>query len=342
MKGVFVLGNHQVEVRELPLPEPEHGQVRVQAVEAGVCGSDLHGYRREPGEGTARFVQGHELTGVIDAVGPGVEHLKAGDRVMAYQAWGCGYCEYCASGRSNLCYNRKIIGKAHRYQKEYAVMPEAVALPVPDEMTFDDAIMLSCAGGTAWAGLRKAHPSCGDAVVVAGLGPVGLMAVYWARAMGAYVIGVEVNPVRLELGVKAGAHVVIDANAEDPVTRVREITRGRGATVGVEASGNKAAQELLLELTYFEGRVVYIASAPPGKVIDPRVGKGGHLGLRAVHGTFTYSMGDYYDMVRAILLHGLTPGDLVTHRFPIDQAREAYSVADSGSCGKVVFAWPVA
>ena len=259
----------------------------VRAVLAGVCGSDLHGYRRE-GRSNARYVQGHELTGIVEAVGPEVNSLQPGDRVMAYQAWGCGYCEYCASGRSNLCANRVVIGKADRYQKEYAVMPEAVALPVPDGMSYDDAIMLSCAGGTAWAGLRRVAPSCDDAAVVYGLGPVGLMGVLWARAMGAYVIGVEVNPARLELGLQAGAHAVIDAHQEDVVERVGELTHGHGATVGFEASGNKGAQVQLLEVTHWSARVVYVATAPPGAVIDPRVGRRGQLGLRAVYGTFTY------------------------------------------------------
>jgi threonine dehydrogenase-like Zn-dependent dehydrogenase len=313
----------------------------VRAVQAGVCGSDLHGYRAEP-RSAPRFVQGHELTGIVEEIGPGVEHLKPGDRVMAYQAWGCGYCEYCASGRSNLCANRVIIGKADRYQKEYSVMPEAVALPLPEELSYEDAAMLSCAGGTAWAGLQRVTPSCDDAVVVFGLGPVGLMGIFWARAMGAYVIGVEVNAERLRLGELAGAHALIDARNEDVVARIKELTLGRGATVGLEASGNKDAQAMLLEATHWSARVVYVATAPPGAVIDPRVGRHGQLGLRAVHGTFTYSMGDYYDMVRTLRLHGLAPGVLVTHRFPVEQAAEAYATADSASCGKVVFAWPPA
>ncbi len=339
MKGVIILGTKKVEVRELPKPDPGYGQVLVRAIEVGICGSDLHMYRREDLKNPLH-VQGHELTGIIESVGEGVEHLRVGDRVMAYQAWGCGYCSRCATGRSNLCANRKIVGKADRYQKEYSVMPEAVALPLPDELTFDDGVMLSCAGGTAWAGLRKVQPSCDDAVVVFGLGPVGLMAVFWAKAMGAYVIGVEVVPRRLDLGQKAGADVVVDARAEDPVARVKSITRGEGARVGVEASGSKAAQQQVLDATHPEARLVYIASAPEGKVIDPRPGRGGGLGMRAVHGSYTYSMGDYYDMLRALLLHGLHPGVLVTHRFSIEEADEAFQVADSCDSGKVILEWP--
>jgi threonine dehydrogenase-like Zn-dependent dehydrogenase len=158
--------------------------------------------------------------------------------------------------------------------------------------------------------------------------------------MGAYVIGVEVNPERLVLGEQVGAHVLIDASQEDVPARVQELTHGHGATVGFEASGNKAAQATLLEVTHWSARLVYVATAPPGAVIDPRVGRRGQLGLRSVHGTFTYSMGDYYDMLRAIRLHGLQPGRLVTHRFPIERAAEAYARADSGNCGKVVLSWP--
>ncbi|MFH1086426.1 MAG: alcohol dehydrogenase catalytic domain-containing protein, partial [Chloroflexota bacterium] len=286
MKGVVILGNRTVEVRERPEWELGHGLVRVRAALAGICGSDLHGYRAAPGPRSGNLVQGHELAGIVEAVGPGVEHLKVGDRVVAYQAWGCGYCEHCASGHSNLCANRVVIGKKDRFQKEYAVMPENGALPLPDSLSFEDGLMLSCAGGTAWVGLQRVKPSCDDVALVIGLGPVGLMGVMWARAMGAYVIGVEVVPERIALGKQAGAHVVIDASQEDSVARVLELTGGYGATVGFEGSGNKKAQSTLLEATHFDARVVYVAIAPPGPVIDPATsrGRGTYLGLRSIYG----------------------------------------------------------
>lgn len=339
MKGVYVVGGHQVGIKEMPKPEPQFGQVVVRTVEAGVCGSDLHGYRADPRPNPKGLVAGHELTGIVEAIGPGVESVRPGDRVVAYQAWGCGYCGHCTSGHANLCSNRKIIGKADRYQKEYALMPEGVALPLPDGMSFDDGIVLSCAGGTAWAGLQKVSPSCEDTVVVFGLGPVGLMGVFWARAMGAHVIGVEVVPERLELGLHIGAHTVIDATTEDPVERVMELTDGYGATVGYEGSGNKDAQRMVLEATHWSARVVYVAIGRPGPVIDPRTARsrGAFLGLRAIHGTFTYSMQDWHRMTRTIVLHGLEPGQIVTHRFAIEDAQDAYAIADSGHCGKVVF-----
>lgn len=339
IKGVVVLGDRRVQVVERPKPQVDYGLVLVRAVLAGICGSDIHPYRAAARPDAKLLVQGHELTGIVEEVGPGVEGVKVGDRVVAYQAWGCGYCEFCASGRSNLCANRRVIGKKDRYQKDYAVMPEAVALPLPDAMSFEDGIMLSCAGGTAWAAIQKVQPRCDDVALIMGLGPVGLMGVMWARAMGAYVIGVDMIPERLALGKQIGAHAVIDAGQEDVVAKVKELTGGEGATVGYEASGNKQAQADLLAATHWSARVVYVAVGKPGAVIDPSVGKGGHLGLRSVYGTFTFSMGDWYRMVRAITLHGLKPGAMVTHRFPIERAAEAYALVDAGRCGKVVFAW---
>jgi threonine dehydrogenase-like Zn-dependent dehydrogenase len=338
MKGVYIMGDRSVEVRELPKPEPQHGQVLVRATVVGICGSDLHLYRRESQPETKRFVQGHELTGVVEAVGPGVETVKEGDRVVAYQAWGCGHCALCASGHANLCSNRKIIGKSNRYQKDYSVITEAMCLPLPDEMSFDDGVMLSCAGGTSWAALDKVKPCCDDTVVVFGLGPVGLMGVMWARSMGAFVIGVETIERRLDLGKRMGAHIVIDARKENPVQNVMELT-GSGATIGFESSGNKKAQSDVLAATHWSARVVYVAIGAEGAVIDPRVGRGGQLGVRTVYGTYTYSLADWYRMSRAIVLHGLKPGAIVTHRFSLEKASEAYAVADRGDCGKVVFSW---
>ena len=340
MKGVRVIGNRTVELHELPKQKPGYGQVLVKPKAVGICGSDLHPYRAEPRPDANRFVQGHELTGVVEEVGPGVENMSESDRIVAYQAWGCGYCELCASGYANLCANRKIIGKADRYQKDCSAITEGMCLPLPDRMSFDDGIMLSCAGGTAWSALRKVKPSCDDTVVVFGLGPVGLMGVMWAKAMGAYVIGIEVIEERLKLGKELGANVIIDAKTENPVQRVMELTDGYGATVGFEGSGNKEAQGDILKATHWAARVVYVAVGPAGPVIDPSVGRRGQLGLRTVYGTFTYSIPDWYKMTRAILLHRLTPGQVVTHRFQLEQAHEAYALADSGRCGKVVFTWP--
>jgi (R,R)-butanediol dehydrogenase / meso-butanediol dehydrogenase / diacetyl reductase len=338
MKGVVVVGDHQVKVIDLPQPEPGHGQVLVRAVEVGVCGSDCHPYRGPLRQG-AGLVQGHELSGVVEAIGTGVEHVNVGDRVVAYQAWGCGYCEYCARGWANLCTNRYDIGKGHRYQKDYSVVPEAMALPLPAGLTFDDGVMLSCAGGTAWSALQRVRPSCDDVVAVFGLGPVGLMGVMWARAMGAYVVGVEVNPERLALGSSIGAHVVVDASSEDAVERIRALTGSRGASVAFESSGSKAAQEAMLACSDIEARLVYVAVARRGPVIEASVGRGGNLGVRSVNGTFTYSLADWYAMARAIRLHDLKPGSVVTHRFPIELASEAYRTTAAGHCGKVVFEW---
>jgi propanol-preferring alcohol dehydrogenase len=342
MKGVVVIGNRKVELREVEKPQTRHCEVLVRAVEAGVCGSDMFPYRAAPNPGRSRLVQGHELVGVVEELGPGAEHLQVGDRVFVYLGYGCFHCEACASGYANLCPDRRDQGKMDRYQKPYSVVREEMALRIPDEMTFEDALMLTCAGGTAWSALQKVEPTPKDAVVIFGLGPVGLMGVMWAKTAGAYVIGVEPIEERQALARKVGADVVLAPQEEEIVERIRALTNGDGATVGYESSGSKAAKAALLNVTSRDARIVYVAGGARGPVIDPSpFGQWGTLGLRTIYGTVTHSIPDWYDMTRTILMQDLKPGEIVTHRFSIEEASEAYALTDSGRCGKVVFEWPL-
>ena len=158
--------------------------------------------------------------------------------------------------------------------------------------------------------------------------------------MGAYVIGVERRAERLNLATQAGAHAVVDASSEDVVERVRALTDGEGASIGIECSGSRAAKEALLQTTGREARVVYAAGGTPGAVIDPSpFGVWGQLALRTVRGTMSYGLHDWYRMAKAMRLHDLEPGALVTHKFPVERASDAYALVDSRKSGKVVFAW---
>jgi threonine dehydrogenase-like Zn-dependent dehydrogenase len=208
-------------------------------------------------------------------------------------------------------------------------------------MSFDDGILLSCAGGTAWAALSLVRPGCDDVLVVFGLDPVGLMAVMWGRAMGAYVIGVETSGRRLALAGEMGAHKVINAAEADPVEEIMDLTES-GATVGFDAAGTAKAQVDVLRATDRAARVVYVAVGAHGPLIDPDHGRKlrkPNVALRSISGSFTFAVDDWYRMIRAVTLHELQPGAAVTHRFALAQADQAYAVADSGDCGKVVFSW---
>ena len=130
MKGVFVLGDHKVQVRELSVLEPGHGQVLVRATRAGVCGSDLYPYRAESKPNAPQLVQGHELVGVVERTGPGVEHVDPGDRVFVYLGWGCRHCPDCVAGYPNLCHDRRDQGKMDRYQKELSTVTESMVYPL--------------------------------------------------------------------------------------------------------------------------------------------------------------------------------------------------------------------
>jgi threonine dehydrogenase-like Zn-dependent dehydrogenase len=193
---------------------------------------------------------------------------------------------------------------------------------------------MSCAGGTAYSALRKVQTTYADTVAVFGLGPVGLMAVMFGRAMGARVIGIDLIPERLELGSALGAEAVIDARHEDPVACIAELTGGVGATVGVEASGNSAVRtKTIYEATSGRAgtRIVYLALG------DPAARMGLIFGARTVTRNHIFSIPQYHEMCRLIANKGLEPGSIITHRFSLDQATEAYELLESGRLGKAVF-----
>ena len=200
---------------------------------SAICGSDLHKYRqsvvdREAG-GYDKLVLGHEGSGVVDAVGPGVVHPKIGDRVVAYHLIGCGACEHCRAGEPGFCQDLQGFNWVRDgVDAEYVVVPARYALPLPDDFDFEDGALLACNVGTAYGAARKAEASGDMTLAVSGLGPVGLYTVMMARAMGAPVIGVDVQQDRISLAERLGIEATVNAADSDPVVAVRAFSGGGG------------------------------------------------------------------------------------------------------------------
>ena len=215
MQCLICPGDRTVKLTTKPIPEPGPDDVRIRIVSSAICGSDLHKYRQSQAErdehGYSRLALGHEGSGVVDAVGPGVTHPAVGDRVVVYHLIGCGHCEHCRRGEPGFC--REMQGfnwVRDGVNAEYVVVPARNALPLPDDFDFEDGALLACNLGTGFAAARKARASGDMTLAVSGLGPVGLYTVMMARAMGASVLGIDVQPSRIEMAEKLG----IDATCE--------------------------------------------------------------------------------------------------------------------------------
>ena len=333
---MYLPGGRRVEIREVDDPTPGPGQVVVAMRASTICGSDLRAiYREHLGTGAEAYcdvVAGHEPAGEIVAVGPGCRRFREGDRVAIYHIAGCGLCADCRAGYMISC--TSPLRAAYGWQRDgghadFLLAEESTCVALPDALTWLDGACVACGFGTAYQALRRAQVSGRDAVLVVGLGPVGLAAGLLARALGAnQVIGADPVPDRRELAVSLGA---VDRGVTT-VDEVRDATAGHGCEVAVDCSGSTAGRSLALAGARRWGRCVL-------------VGEGGRLEVDAspvlihrqltVMGSWVTSVGHMEELVELLVRWGLHPERTVTDRFPLDGAAAAYARADEGAGGKV-------
>jgi propanol-preferring alcohol dehydrogenase len=173
---------------------------------------------------TPPFIPGHEGAGVVVELGPGVTHLKEGDRVgIAWLHSACGHCEFCLSGWETLCKAQQNSGySVNGSFAEYALGQADFLGRIPDQLSLVDAGPILCAGVTTYKGLKETEVRPGEWVVISGVGGLGHIAIQYAVAMGLHVVAVDVGEKKLELARKLGAHIAVDARAEDPARRIQD------------------------------------------------------------------------------------------------------------------------
>ena len=340
MRGVVLTGERDVEIKEFPDPEAGPGQVVVSVKASAICGSDLPAYNA-PKQHRARrgeTIQGHEPSGIVEAVGPGVTEVQPGDRVTIYHYLGCGHCEQCAAGNLMWCREaRGLGGGAHGGDADLLLIDERNALKLPEELSFIDGAAIACVAGTTYSALSKIAPSGRDTLAVVGLGPVGLTGVMFAKAMGARVIGIGRRKIRLDLARELGADEIVDIDqVAEPGKALLELTGGRGVDAAYETSGSPDAYAAMLQALRRGGRAVTVAGV---KMESPLV-LGAMVGKQlTIMGSFVMPLHMYGDLARFMVAHDLHFEPMVTHRFPLESAPEAFALFDSGECGKVVFEW---
>ncbi|MFP3960257.1 MAG: alcohol dehydrogenase catalytic domain-containing protein [Spirochaetaceae bacterium] len=224
--------------REVPAPEAAPGTVVVDVAAVGICHSDAHYRSGESPTGPLPLTLGHEVSGVITAVGAGVSTDRVGERVSLHYLVSCGRCYYCRRGLEQFCPRGEMIGK-HRdggFAEQIAV-PAANALRLPDAIPAEHGAVLMCSAATALHALRKSRFAAGERVAVFGAGGLGMTAVQLARALGALdVFAVDRNRAKLDTAAGYGA-IPVNAAETDPVEVIRSHTEGRGVDVALELVG---------------------------------------------------------------------------------------------------------
>src|SRR6188768_1151425 len=250
MRAHVFHGVGRISIEQVPMPEPKPGEALVRVTLTTICGTDLHIVRGEypvkPG-----LVIGHEPVGVIAELGAGVTGYKVGQRVLIGAITPCGQCRACLSGHLSQCghgegyealggwrFGNSINGA----QAEYLIVPAAQAnlAKIPDALTDEQVVLLADIASTGISGAESGGIRIGDTVAVFAQGPIGLCATAGAKLMGAAtVIGVESDPVRLEMSRRMGADVTLDYTKVDVVDEIKRLTGGYGADVAIEALGTQ-------------------------------------------------------------------------------------------------------
>ncbi len=339
MRSILLPGDRQVHVADFPNPTPGQGEVVVQMRAAAVCGSDLHTYRMpsERRAAGAGMIPGHEPAGIVVERGPGVHRVTPGTRVSVYHYRGCGHCRRCLGGQIMWCPERRGYGgPIHGSDADYLVTDERNCLPLPDDLSFDIGAMLACNTSTAYSSMQKLNPSGRDTLVIFGLGPVGLNGLLIAKAMGATVLGVDISPTRQSLAEELGADAVFDPSKHDVPSEVRRRTAGDGAMLAFETSGNGRAQAQLLEVLGYGGKAALVGIGSSEPSINPSALVGKQLTLM---GSFVSSIQQHFELLAFIHAHDLPIARMITHRLELNDAEEAFRLADRAETGKVMFVW---
>lgn len=338
MKGVVFLGDGELAVRDLPDPRPGPGEVVVRIKAAAICGSDIYMYHmpRKHYEGRPEMVAGHEPAGVVEQVGEGVTLVKPGDRVSVYHYIGCGKCNQCLSGYWQWCAETKGLGvAAHGGDADFVLVKEQNCIALPDELSFIDGAFMACAAGTSYSALSKLQPNGASSLLVIGLGPVGLSGVLMGKAMGARVIAIGRRRIRQDLARQLGADHVLDSDDPEAFKALQEEYPG-GVDLVYETSGAPEAHKMMTQVLRRGGKGCVVAGRGPEPSINASALVGKQL---AVQGSFVLPVWMAPEMASFIARHRLPFEKMVTHRFDLSQAREAFKLFDSGECGKVVFEW---
>ena len=341
MKAAFLPGNSTVEMRDVPVPEPGHGEVLIAVRASTICGSDIRAiYREHLGKGPEGYqgvIAGHEPCGQIVETGPGCRRFKIGDRVIVYHISGCGVCNDCRRGYMISCTSAEY-RRAYGWQRdggmaEYLLAEEKDLILLPDQLTYLDGAQVACGFGTVYEALQKVGISGDHAVLITGLGPVGLAAGALSRKLGAEkIIGIDISAERREIALRLGLCDSVFTAGSDNVEQVRELTGGQGVERAIDCSGNPEGRASAIRATRKWGKMVMVGEGgtvtfnPSPDIIHDQ---------KTIYGSWVTSTWLMEELVERLVRWNLHPEDIVTHRFPLEHADEAYNLMASGRCGKV-------
>jgi 2-desacetyl-2-hydroxyethyl bacteriochlorophyllide A dehydrogenase len=336
VKRVRVIGNSTIEVEDAPEPEATGDYVVVKVMASAISGTERRYYdgaAPDPWTGL-RDNSGHEAAGVVWRADADAG-LREGERVALYGAYRhCGRCRHCLAGRWLFCQSDARPPQAAGYHAQYVQIRADFCLPLPDDLDFETGALLAAPFGAAYRAIRRIALSAHERVLIVGQGPLGLAATTLCKYFGARVIASEPNAYRRGCAERCGADEVVDPTHDALAEQLQAFTGGLGVDAAIDCTG------------LADGRLTCLQSVAPGGRVA-FMGSGGGLALDAAQAgqivTKEISLyGSWYcdpaevATVAELTRNGLSPSRIITHRFLIDRAADAFATSFGGSAGKVV------
>lgn len=342
MRAVVYHGVEDLRIEEIPVPPCGDGEIRLKVDACAVCGTDMKSYYSGNPRIQAPIVMGHEFTGIVETVGKDVKDFAIGDRIVMATSVSCGECFYCKRGNNNLCADLKPMGfHFPGGMAEYVVVPELAlrnghAVKVPEGIRAEHAALvepLSCAVNSN----ENSGTSPGDTVVVSGAGPLGILNLCVARALGAdKLILAEISEPRLKQAEAFGFDALVNPLETDLKEFVMKETGGTGADVAIVAAPAAQPQEAALDLVRKRGSVCLFASLPSGRSMLQVDSRTVHYGEIRLVGTSDSTPAQVRTAVE-LLTRPDFPGDkIASHVLDLGDVKKSFELMKSGEALRVV------
>lgn len=324
-------------VEDVPVTRPGPGEVSLRVASCGICGSDVHAFRSDAGFEWVRppITLGHEFSGTVESVGPNVTRVSPGDRVVAVAIQGCGRCDACLAGATQLCPRRVAVGLSRDGgMAEYAVMPEQHLVPVPERLDLTVAALGEPLSVAVHAVNVRADVQSGQRVVVSGPGPIGILCGMLARLRGAEVLLTGVGQdaeARLPAAERVGLRTA-NLSEESLEEHLRRSFGDHAPDVWIESSGSVRALSSALESVRPGGTIAVVGLYAEEMRFSPTPAVRRELSL-----LFSYSC-NYADYQMALDLLGsgaIDPGPLLS-KYPLEDAPEAFEAVSQGRAVKAI------
>ena len=333
MRALVYHGPKDMTIENWELPTPAPGQVRLRTAFCGICGSDVHGWLGITGRRTPPMVMGHELSGIVDALGEGVTGWKIGDRVTVQPTFSCNSCDYCKEGLNNICPTREFMGALScngAFMDAFCVPAENLC-KLPDNLSLEVGALIE-PFAVAYRGVRHAGDISGKTVMICGAGTIGLMVLKVCKMLGAKtIVIVDLSDDRLKLAKQHGADVLINGKSDISAALTAHGIRDQ-IDVAIEAVGVSPTVQQTVDFVKTRGQIIWIGNSAPMVSLNMQTVVTRELNIQ---GSYIYTDADFRECVRLLSEQPQDFTGIISQVISVEEAGAVFEELSQGATAKI-------